>query len=143
MKACTWLWPLSSTGERSPVFARVIWCGESSALVHVTYCPAPIASLPGPKANPAMFTSLAPVRAGRAVELPVLLGVVPVEGRVEDVLFPVRRKRDLLGAGVEPGHAHREHDRGDGGDGDPFRHACLLAGRLPGPARGLETREGA
>src|SRR5437879_8014333 len=68
MKACTWLWPLSSTGERSPVFARVIWCGESSALVHVTYCPAPIASLPGPKANPAMFTSLAPVRAATRSE---------------------------------------------------------------------------
>src|SRR5262249_58945474 len=67
-----------------------------------------------------------------AVQLAILLVVVPVDGRVEHVVLVARRERDLLGAG----------GAGDDGQGDERRdqgrdNGCSMAHRPPLVADGV------
>src|SRR5947207_12718482 len=53
--------PLVNTGPRALLAVSVIWCGESSLLIHITAWPGAAVSRGGPKENPLMRTSGAPV----------------------------------------------------------------------------------
>src|SRR2546427_8590243 len=75
------------------------------------------------------------LRAG--VELPVLLGVVAVHARVEDVVLPAGGEDDLVGTGGAGRGAHGGEGRGGGrGGGDPPG-----GGAAPAP-RGAGARHG-